>query len=34
MSAKGKFVLAENQGKLLLEKLISASAGQEVLRIL
>jgi hypothetical protein len=27
-------VLAENQGRLLLEKLISASASQEILRIL
>jgi hypothetical protein len=33
MSAKGKFILAENQGRLL-EKLISASASQEILRIL
>ena len=32
--AKGKVVLAENQGRLLLEKLISASASQEILRIL
>jgi hypothetical protein len=34
MSATGKVILAENQGRLLLEKLISASASQEILRIL
>jgi hypothetical protein len=32
--SEGKIVLSENQGRLLLEKLISASASQEIFRIL
>jgi hypothetical protein len=34
MSVKGEVVLAEDQDKVLLEKLISVSASQEMFRIL